>query len=142
MPASLRAGLRILALVLLASAASAEEFVVIVHPSNPARSLDKSALSQLMLKKRTAWENGTAAEPVERKADSALRGAFSKAVHGKSPSALKSYWQQQIFAGRSVPPPELATDQQVVDFVKAHPGAVGYVAPDAARAGVARLELR
>jgi hypothetical protein len=32
------------------------------------------------------------------------REGFSKEVHGRSVTAIKSFWNQQIFAGRQVPP--------------------------------------
>jgi hypothetical protein len=49
---------------------------------------------------------------------------------------VKAYWQQRIFSGRDVPPPEFATDQEVVAYVLAHEGAVGYVSPGAELRGL------
>jgi hypothetical protein len=43
--------------------------------------------------------------------------------------AVRAFWQQQIFSGRDVPPPELASDKEVMEFVKQHAGAVGYMSP-------------
>jgi hypothetical protein len=40
---------------------------------------------------------------------------------------VKSYWQQLIFSGRGVPPPELDTEEEVIRYVGRHPGALGYV---------------
>jgi len=48
---------------------------------------------------------------------------------------VKSYWQQQIFSGRDVPPVEKSSDAQVVAFVKQNPGAIGYVAEGTDTAG-------
>ena len=42
-------------------------------------------------------------------------------------AAVRAYWQQRIFSGRDVPPPELDTDQQVIDYVMRYAGAIGYV---------------
>jgi hypothetical protein len=56
-------------------------------------------------------------------------------------SEVKSYWQQQIFSGRSVPPVEKASDAAVVKFVEATAGAVGYVAPDAPTGGLRVLKV-
>ena len=41
--------------------------------------------------------------------------------------SVKSYWQQQVFSGRAVPPPALDTDAAVLEFVRQHPYGVGYV---------------
>ena len=40
---------------------------------------------------------------------------------------VKAYWQQMIFSGREVPPPEKASAKDVVAFVSANRGGVGYV---------------
>ena len=77
------------------------------------------------------WINGTTAMPVDQAASSDIREAFSLEVHGRDVGAIKSYWQRQIFSGRGVPPPELASDREVLDFVRANQGAVGYVSTSA-----------
>jgi len=40
---------------------------------------------------------------------------------------VRSYWQQRIFSGRGVPPPEVDSDADVVRFVLKYRGSVGYV---------------
>ena len=45
----------------------------------------------------------------------------------RSVAAVRSYWQQRIFSGRGVPPPELDDDAAVVRYVLKYPGAIGYV---------------
>jgi hypothetical protein len=54
---------------------------------------------------------------------------FAQHVHRRPASALAAYWQQQIFSGRAVPPPERSTDREIVDYVSATTDAIGYVAP-------------
>lgn len=102
-------------------------FVVVVHSSNAASSVPKDQLSRLFLKRTTRWADGTTALPVDLPEPSPVRQSFSRAVHGRDVAAIRSYWQQQIFAGRAVPPPELQSDAAVLRFVAQNPGAVGYV---------------
>jgi hypothetical protein len=45
----------------------------------------------------------------------------------RSVAAVKAYWQQRIFSGRGVPPPELDSEERVVVYVLEHEGAVGYL---------------
>ena len=45
----------------------------------------------------------------------------------RSVAAVRSYWQQRIFSGRDVPPPEVDTENQVIKYVAGDPGALGYV---------------
>ena len=123
-----------LALVLLlpaAAARAAEGFQVVVNAANPISSVPKDQLSRIFMKKTQKWENGQAIAPVDLDQASPVRAAFSKTVHGKPVSAVASYWQQQIFAGRDVPPAEKASDTAVIAFVKANAGAVGYVSGNA-----------
>ena len=42
-------------------------------------------------------------------------------------NAVRSYWQQRIFSGRDVPPPEADSDLAVLRYVKENAGAIGYV---------------
>ena len=51
-------------------------------------------------------------------------------------AAVKSYWNQQIFSGRDVPPVEKKSDAEVLTFVRSTPGAIGYVSDAAAVDGV------
>ena len=50
---------------------------------------------------------------------------------GRSVGAVRAYWQHVVFSGRDVPPPQLASDAEVVKYVATHEGAVGYVSGSA-----------
>ncbi len=138
---------RLLSLLLLAAAppalAEGPGFQVVVNASNPALSITRRELSDMFLKKLTHWPDGTTVEPVEPPEKSRTRAYFlSDVMGGKSALALKTFWQKRVFSGRDTPPVEKASDEEVVAFVKANPGAIGYVAPSAAVAGVKVLELK
>jgi ABC-type phosphate transport system substrate-binding protein len=105
-----------------------QRFVVVVHADNPATSMKRDDLSRLFFKRTSKWPGGLVALPVDLSANQELRIAFTSSVHGKSIGAVRAFWQQQIFSGRDVPPPEKGTQADVLEFVKANPGAVGYVA--------------
>ena len=129
--ALLAAGLAILCLgVSLGQAAPVDaqgNFQVIVHPSVSVERMGASELSDLFLKKAERWPDGTRAFPVDQVETSQVRESFTRSVHGRSVAAIKAFWQQRIFSGRDVPPPEKTSDREVVDLVRATPGAVGYV---------------
>ena len=118
----------LLSLTLLAAplASAGEGYKVVVNPSNPTSSLSRTQLSALFLKK-TAWPSGQAVQPIDLAEDSAVRRAFTTAVHGRPVSAIKAYWQQKVFTGRDVQPTEESAEAAVVAFVRSNPGAVGYV---------------
>jgi len=126
----------------LLKAAAESEFKVIVNESNPTDSLDKDKISRLFLKKETKWEGGQQVLPVDQSEGSKVREAFTKEVHNKKVSAVNSYWQQMIFTGRAVPPPKKGSDEEVVEYVKSHPGAIGYVSSSASTEEVKVLKVK
>jgi ABC-type phosphate transport system substrate-binding protein len=130
-----------LALALPVRAAFAEDYRVIVNGASPVTALSRAEVSQLFLKKTTQWPGGQPVQPVEP-ADRKLREHFAEGIHKKSLSAVRSYWNQLIFSGREVPPVEKQGDAEVVAFVRATPGAVGYVSPGADLAGVKVLTVK
>jgi ABC-type phosphate transport system substrate-binding protein len=139
-----RAWVAMLAIVLspTPTVKAAAGYQVVVNAANPAPAVTAAQLSRIFLKKATKWDHGAAAIPVDQAADAPVRGEFSRAVHGKPASAVAAYWQQQIFAGRDLPPAEKAGDEAVLAFVRANPGAVGYVSPSATVTGLRVLEVR
>ena len=111
---------------------AAADFVVIVHAKNPATSVDKDRLSKMFLKKIKRWEESDASVEAFDQTESAdVRESFTRSVHGKSISAIKSFWQRMIFSGRDVPPDELESDTEVIAAVAGDEGAVGYVSAGA-----------
>jgi ABC-type phosphate transport system substrate-binding protein len=123
-------------LMAMSSLAFGADFKVIVNNANGASSVSRADLNALFLKKRVKWSDGTPAAPVNQNRKSAVRESFTTAIHGKSVTAVESYWQQQIFSGRDVPPPEKSSDADVLAFVKANGGAVGYVSDSTPTPGV------
>ena len=130
------------AMILLAGPAVADDaFKVIVNPSNAVSALSRQQLSQYFLKKAKSWASGEAVLPVEP-ADSRIRSAFAKEVHGKALNAVSSYWNQVVFSGRDVPPLEKQSEDAIVDYVREHAGAIGFVSPGTQAAGVKVVAVR
>ena len=102
--------------------------VIVNNATIPVEALTRDQVSKLFLKKVERWDTGTPVAPVDLAPGSEVRDVFSRAIFLKSTSAIKSYWQNQIFSGRGVPPPERDSEAQVLDFVRTTPGAIGYVA--------------
>jgi len=117
-------------------------YEIIVNASNSTGSVDRDFLAGAFLKKTTEWPSGEVIRPVDLPPDSPVRRRFSEEVLHRSISEVKGYWQQRIFSGRDVPPPELDSDDEVVGYVLRHPGAVGYVSGGAALNGTKVLTVR
>jgi ABC-type phosphate transport system substrate-binding protein len=121
--------------------AAEERFYVIVNSANPLSSMEEKEVSKLFLKKTVQWPNGQPALPVDQSERSSVRENFSKEIHGKTISSLQAYWQQQIFSGRNIPPPEKNSDSEVIAFVNGNPNAIGYVSAQPSDVGVKVLKV-
>lgn len=116
---------------------------VVVHTSNPTTALPREQVAKFFLKKTTAWANGVLVVPVDQGESSPVRREFSKRVLKKDVQAVKGYWQQLIFTGRGVSPVEKASDAEVMAFVAANPGGIGYVSSSAKLgAGLKAIQIR
>lgn len=119
-------------LVLVASLEADEAPRLVVNVANPAGSLSRQQAAEYFLKKETHWPEGTSVVPVDQSANSQVRAAFCRAVLGESIPSVQAYWQRQIFSGREVPPVVKSSDRDVIAFVQANRGALGYVSDAAA----------
>jgi ABC-type phosphate transport system substrate-binding protein len=122
--------------------ASSGSFRLIVNPANGVTALDRKFLADAFLKKTTRWPGGELIRPVDLGTESAIRRRFSEDVLGRSVAAVKSYWQQMIFSGRAVPPPELDSDEEVIRYVAKYAGAMGYISTVGDAVGVRVFVLK
>jgi TonB family protein len=109
---------------------------VIVNQQNPTSSLSKAKVSELFLRKATTWEDGQPVLPVEQNETSPLRETFSREVLGMSAAAA-----QQAASHRGDPPVSVATDREVLAYVRLKPGAIGYVSASTPVQGVKVLAI-
>jgi ABC-type phosphate transport system substrate-binding protein len=114
-------------LPLFSQAAAPLPYRVVVNPQNKTTSVDRKFVADIFLKKITRWPDGEVVHPVDLSPESPARARFSEEVLRRSVSAVKSYWQQLVFSGREVPPPELESDEEVLRYVLRFPGGIGYL---------------
>jgi len=113
-----------------ASAAQAQDaYKIVVNQANPAASVSKIQLAQFFLDRAT-WDNGTPVAAVDLPATSPVREAFSRELLGNGK------WKDA-----SAPPPTVATDREVLAYVRLKPGAIGYVAASTETQGVKVLPV-
>lgn len=117
-------------------------YQIVVHATNTTGVVDRGFLEDAFLKKVTTWPSGEVIRPVDLASSSPVRRKFTDDVLRRSVEAVKGYWQQRIFSGRDVPPPELDGDDDVVKYVIKHDGAVGYVSGGANLNGSKVLSVR
>jgi ABC-type phosphate transport system substrate-binding protein len=127
----------------LASTSDADNdgYKLIVHPDNPVAAVDRDFVRGAYLRKATEWGHRHTIRPIDLSTRFPARERFAQHVLKKTLSQLRNYWNQQIFSGKGVPPPEASSTADVIAYVLAHPGAIGYLPADAdaGRAKVIRI---
>jgi ABC-type phosphate transport system substrate-binding protein len=108
--------------------AAAADFVVVVNAANPESARTATDVSKMFLQQKIKWNLGERVMAVDLAEDSPVRASFSRTIHQRTTAAVKAYWQKMIFSGRDVPPPEKTSAADVLAYVRANPGAIGYVA--------------
>lgn len=101
--------------------------VVVANKGVPVEKIDATQATQIFLRQITTWPDGARVQPVDLAEGNPLRAEFYSRITGRSPGQLRAYWARQAFTGMGLPPREVATVEDVSRFVRATPGAIGYV---------------
>jgi TonB family protein len=104
-------------------------FKVVVNSQNSISSVSSAQLSSLYARKMKTWDNGEPVQPVHQ-IPNPVRDAFSRDVPGAA----------SVQPGEA-PTPAVASDRDVLAYVRLKPGAIGYVSASAAVDGVKVVSL-
>ena len=131
-----RALLTVAGMLLLGAALHAQTgYKVIVNPSNPIGSVSKAQVARFFLE-NAVWDDGRPASAVDLPPASPTRDLFSRDVLGMPIPAVQSLWRTVSGSGRGDAPPAMATDREVLAYVRLKPGAIGYVSETTETPGV------
>ncbi|NEX18162.1 MAG: phosphate ABC transporter substrate-binding protein [Halochromatium sp.] len=133
MPMQDRKGLLLLLFVLLMSqsAVVAEDSLVVVMGSDSdVERLTREQVVHIFLGRFRRLPNGLTATPIDRPQDQSLMTDFYQLLVGKSPAEIRSYWSRLIFSGKTAPPRQAGSGQEVVRWLAETPGAIAYMRPD------------
>jgi ABC-type phosphate transport system substrate-binding protein len=114
---------------------------VIVNPRNSVSRVDRKFLVEVFLRRATRWADDTAIQPVDLGPEARARARFTQEILSRPVASVRSYWQQRIFSGQGLPPPEMGDDEAVVAYVLSHPGAIGYVTAGTPLNGATAVEV-
>ena len=119
----------ILAAVLLGCSfsASAEDFVMIVNKQNPVETLSRSDVKKYFFKNLVLWNNGVKVVPVDYVDTHPLAKSFAMNVLGMNLDEKKHKLVANVFSGKSTPPEQLASEDEVIAIVSTQRGAIGYI---------------
>lgn len=123
-----------LCLVAIAPASAADTgLVVIAHTGVPR--LDAATLQRLYTG-RAVEVAGAAATPVNAPPGSQARQRFLALVLQQDDDQYRAYWTVRRHVGKGAPPLEIPSPSDVIGFVQATPGAIGYLDAGELRPGL------
>jgi ABC-type phosphate transport system substrate-binding protein len=112
-----------LLLILALSEAHAQNVVVIGHPS--VGKLQPDTVQRIFTGKAIEVD-GMHVTAVNHKPGT-LRDRFLQRYLNQDNDKYTAYWTVRRFIGKGIPPKELSSAAEVIDFVQNTPGAIGYI---------------
>ena len=114
--------------------------VQLIANSSVSSELTAADVKEIFLGTKNAVGGGSV-EPVLANGGAAHE-AFLKEFVGKSDSALRNHFKTLVFTGKGSMPKSFASDAEVVKYVAATKGAIGYVSSGADAAGVKKVTVK
>ncbi len=103
---------------------------VIVNPSVTGEKITRSQVAAVFLRETTRWGNGQPIQAVDQSTQSAARAAFSNDLLARPVAAVQVHWIRQMSQGGGKPPIVKESDADVLEYVRATAGAIGYLSED------------
>jgi len=103
------------------------ELVVVVNARNGVAAMTRNEVINMFFGRNRQFFNGVEATPVDLEDAHPRREQFYKLLVGKDLAEINAYWSRQIFTGRMQPPPRLNSTEEVIRWVAANPGGIGFV---------------
>lgn len=128
-------------LFLFGAGPSMAAVVLIAHADNSEGVVDHEEVKRIYLGKKTHWNDDTPIVPVILKKGE-IHEDFLDEYLDRTSHRFVSYWRQMVFTGKGVPPKSFASEADLIAFVAATPGAVGYVSDTKPLTGVLTLTIR
>jgi len=103
------------------------DIAIITNANVQQSEISKSSLKKIYLGKLKKYSNGDKIKPVDLPSDTAIHKMFYTLVMNKSNSAMNRYWSKLKYTGKGKPPKELTNNREIIKWVAATKGAVGYI---------------
>ena len=125
-----------LALLLACALPARADFYIVVHASNPQRSLTQKEAVDLFMGRSRAFASGDFALIFDLPRDNPRRAAFYQALTGMSVAQVNSYWSRLMFSGQSVPPQALPDEAAMASILRRNPSALGWLSKEPTEPGL------
>ncbi len=119
--------LTIVSVLALSIQSNAQTVVIIVNSENPVLDISSADLRNIFIADKSVWENGNSIQLVDWKIDNNIREQFYDKILRKSVAVVRRGWIQKIVVGNIFPPSVLSSEEEIVNYVATHRGAIAYV---------------
>lgn len=111
------------------TAPAKDSIIVIINNDNPITRLTTSEAKLYYLRKlKSRWPGiNKNIRPVDRKTKCAERNAFYESILKMEDKAVDSYFAKRQFQNAERAPEKMTSDSEVIDYVSAEIGAIGYI---------------
>jgi hypothetical protein len=113
--------------------------LVIVNPATTDAGIGKDVLKALYNGRKRSLPSGARVEILDL--DGAVHDRFVTDMLDSSPAQYTTYWQRLVFTGQGKLPRVFASEKDLVAYVAATPGAIGYIDAATAHDGVKVLTI-
>lgn len=114
-------------LLLLEAEPAMAQMAVIVNARSGVAVMSRNEVVNIFFGRYRQFFNGLEAKAVDMEDAHPDRARFYQALVGKELSEINAYWSRQLFTGRMTAPPKLRGPEEVVKWVAANPGGIGFV---------------
>ena len=117
----------LIAAMLLPCAEAMAELVVITNPKSGIDRLSRDEVANIFLGRFRQLPSGLSAFPADLPATQPERAAFYRLLVNKELAEINSYWARLVFSGRTVPPRQSDGNDDLLKWLAATPGGIGYM---------------
>lgn len=103
------------------------ELVVVVNARCGVAAMTRNEVVNIFFGRNRQYFNGIEVQPVDMVDSHADRARFYQALVGKDVSEVNAYWSRQVFSGRMQAPFKANSAEEVLKWVVAHPGGIGFI---------------
>ena len=104
--------------------------VIIANNTIPAISISKTDIQNIFLGKKTKLEGTPVTCVILQSGD--VHEQFLKAFLSRTPDQYTKYWKKMVFTGKGKSPKAFETEEEMLAYVEATEGGIGYVSTSTA----------
>lgn len=114
------------AFIWLTSLGWAQDVTIVVNSGLSLSEITETELRDIFIGVRSRFDDGTRALPVLLKGGPAHEVFLHRHIR-ETPDEFRVRWRRAVFTGQGSMPKELSSEAEVLHYVEATPGAIGYV---------------